>query len=183
MKLLVGLGNPDNIYRDTRHNIGFTIIDALASNLFPSELWQSSKKLHALYIKTSEYILIKPQTYMNESGLSVLQTKQLYKIDIKDIWVFQDDLDLPFNTFKIQTDRGSAGHNGIKSIIEHLGGTGFTRWRVGIGKSPIIPSADYVLHKFSSQELHELQSTINTIIESVKFAQSNDLIETIKKFH
>ena len=134
MKLIIGLGNPGKEYAKTRHNAGFIVVDALAKVLGANFKFQ--KKFNAeiaqVKIRNEETILIKPQTFMNLSGTAVRAIMDFYKIKIKDIIVVQDDKDILFGEVKYQNNRSAAGHNGIKSIIEHLGTQDFARIRIGV---------------------------------------------------
>ena len=153
MKLIVGLGNPGKEYEKTRHNVGFMVLDQLASDLNVSI---SNTKFKGEYVKFKhmgeDVILLKPMTYMNNSGESVIQVMNFFKIDVEDILVIYDDLDMPTGKLRLR-ERGSAGgHNGIKSIIAHVGTQQFKRIRVGIDRHPRIPVVDYVLGKFNNEE-------------------------------
>lgn len=133
LKLIVGLGNPGKRYEKTRHNIGFVFADLFATK-FPNLKY------------------LKPQDFMNLSGVSVAKTAKYSNIKPDQILVIHDDLDIAVEEWRLQFDRGAAGHNGIKSIIEHLETQAFWRLRIGIGKSDIIPTEDYVLMPFSKDE-------------------------------
>lgn len=167
MKLIVGLGNPGKDYQDTRHNVGFMVID----NYLGTSDWK--EKFNALYHETringEKVIFIKPLTYMNLSGDAVVKYVNYYDVDISDIFVIHDDLDLSFGSYKLKKDSSAGGHNGIKSIINRLGTQKFSRLKVGVSNNKNIDTKDYVLGRFSkneSEELRKLQSTFNEIIES-----------------
>ena len=167
MKLIVGLGNPEKKYDNTRHNIGFMVLDYYLNNVN----WQ--EKFNALYYKTlinnETVMFIKPLTYMNLSGQAVREYVNYFNIDIKDILVIQDDLDEEIGCFKLKTNSSSGGHNGIKSIITELNTQDFARLKVGIGTDNINDTIDYVLGKFNSNEqkiLHDLMPTFKEIINS-----------------
>ncbi len=164
MKLIIGLGNPGKKYEHTRHNAGFLAIDELAKNL---ELkFKDDKKMKAGVAKGPEIILAKPQTFMNESGVAVRALIDFYKIKPTDIVVIHDDKDIPLGEFRNQTDRSAAGHNGIKSIIEHLGTQNFRRLRVGIATPEMDKyddKADFVLGKFSKEEIKILDEVIKKL--------------------
>jgi peptidyl-tRNA hydrolase, PTH1 family len=184
MKLIVGLGNPGPEYHNTRHNIGFQSVDAVAQklNALPFE---QNKKLHGLVTKTPQAILLKPQTFMNLSGESVQAVATFYKILPTDIWVIHDEVDIEGGRIKIQKGGGSAGHNGIKSIIEKIGAD-FNRWRVGVGK-PLpedhLDTADYVLNNFTSEQEVTMKTVIGIVTESVEFALQNDIIASMNKYN
>jgi PTH1 family peptidyl-tRNA hydrolase len=152
MKLIVGLGNPGDKYIKTRHNMGFLVIDKLADkkqvvmrleNDFKSE----SGDFGDLENRVK---LVKPQTFMNSSGESVSKLKNYYKIDTEDIWVVHDDIDLEAGKIRITLGGSSAGHKGVQSIIDQLGTNQFWRIRVGVGKSDIIPTEEWVLMNFEN---------------------------------
>ena len=136
MKLIVGLGNPGSEYRETRHNVGFMVADALASRWRVEDQWR--EKFDALQIKTmageEQVIVAKPLTFMNLSGQSVAATAGFYKIEPADIFVVTDDVALPVGRVRARRDGGAGGHNGLKSIIQQLGTQAFPRMRVGVGR-------------------------------------------------
>lgn len=172
-KLIIGLGNPGEEYKNNRHNVGFILIDKIAQEL---SLNFDNNKKKSLYArgksKDIEYILLKPQTFMNLSGESVIYVSKFFNVKLEDIIVIYDDMDIPFGSFKIKKGGSSGGHNGIKSLIAYLQSDDFTRVRIGIGR----PSAgkkvnDYVLSNFSKKEREELDTVIaNDVIEAVKVA-------------
>lgn len=164
MKLIVGLGNPGKEYENTRHNIGWIILDTLAEG----EKWQDSKKAHAFFIKKDNFEMIKPTTFMNNSGLAVAYALKKLNLNPEEMVVIHDDKDLPFGEYKIQKDRGSAGHNGVQSIMDHLGTKNFTRVRIGIAKENMGDTADFVLAKFSKEEKKTMEQIITKIIEEIK---------------
>ena len=165
MKLIVGLGNIGKEYENTRHNVGFMVLDTMNLDFKLEKKFQAY--LCRKKINSEDVIFIKPTTYMNLSGNSVIKVVNYYKIKPDDILVVHDDLDLPFNHFKCKFDSSSGGHNGIKSIIKCLGTENFKRIRIGISK-PEGDTIDYVLGKFSKHDLNNLYyvfNTINRIIE------------------
>lgn len=163
MKLIIGLGNPGKQYEKTRHNAGFLVLDDLRSRYHLSS-WTLSKKFNAKIaegmIKEQKVIFAKPMTFMNNSGQSVALIASYYHIAPEDIAVIHDEKDIPLGTIKVQTNRGSAGHNGIKSIIEHLGTQDFFRIRIGIAsedKRQMTDTAHFVLNKFGMFERRALK--------------------------
>ncbi|MBD9106562.1 aminoacyl-tRNA hydrolase [bacterium] len=167
MKLIVGLGNPGKEYENTRHNIGFMVLDDYLGNV----KW--SNKFNALYyesfIGTEKVIFLKPLTYMNNSGNAVGEFVRYYNFDMKDILIIQDDLDEEIGLYKLKVNSSSGGHNGIKSIISSLGTQSFPRLKVGIGSVKKDEVIDYVLGKFSKKEMEILNNELSTfrkIIES-----------------
>jgi len=163
--LIVGLGNPGNEYKNTRHNVGFMAVDALAPD---RATWKKEK--NALTTRTEidgfNVILAKPQTFMNNSGEAVAPLMAFYKIPLENVVVIHDDMDLKLGTLREKVGGGSAGHNGIKSIDNAIGKE-YRRIRIGIGhprdfESPIDP-ADWVLGKFDSEQLKQIKSIIKSI--------------------
>lgn len=144
MRLVVGLGNPGDQYAKTRHNIGFRVLDSLRLDFHKGFL--------GLVAKEGDQIYLKPQTFMNRSGDSVLAALSFHKIKPEDLLVIHDELDLPFGTVKLKKGGGHAGHNGLRDIIRVIGPE-FSRIRIGIGKPEHKTQvADYVLSAFTSQE-------------------------------
>lgn len=153
MKLIVGLGNPGKDYNNTRHNMGFMMLDAFA---LAKGLDINQKKFQALYVETNinqeKVILMKPQTYMNDSGLAVKAFVDYYKLNLDDILIISDDLDLPFGKIKLKKDGSCGGHNGLRSIEEHLGTIEYKRLKIGISHDDLVDTKDYVLGHFSKVE-------------------------------
>lgn len=164
MKLIVGLGNPGKEYEKTRHNIGFRVLDQLVSD------WKGMKKFKGQIAKTGKIIYLKPQTYMNNSGDSVLAVKQFYKIKPKDIIVIYDDIALPLGKLRIRGNGSAGGHKGVDSIIKKLKSQSFIRLRIGIAnnRSDKIPSEKFVLQKFSANEEKKLKKIIQQSSEAVE---------------
>lgn len=156
MKLIVGLGNPGKQYEQTRHNIGFAVIDTLAERL---QISLDQAKFKGIYgsrlIEGEKVFLLKPLTYMNLSGESIIAIMDYFDIDTEDLLVIYDDLDLPVGKIRLRQKGSAGGHNGIKSIIAHLGTQEFNRIRVGINRpSNGMSITDYVLGRFAKEE-HE----------------------------
>jgi len=165
MKLIVGLGNIGQEYEFTRHNIGFIAVDNILKNLTFSEINKSQFK--GKLFKSGNYLFLKPSTYMNLSGESVVAVKNFYKIDNDDIIVIHDDLDLKLGALKFKKGGGAGGHNGLKSIDNHIGND-YHRIRIGIGrpenKCDIL---GFVLGKFGDEEMEKLEKTLNNIEKSI----------------
>ena len=162
MYLIVGLGNPGNRYRATRHNIGFMVLEKLATKL---EVDLRQKSFNALWgkgkIASKNVILAMPQTYMNLSGNAVRQLHAFFKTDLSNLIVIHDDLDLSFGSVRLKTGGGNAGHKGLASIEENLGSSEFMRIRLGIGKpSDKSRIESYVLEPFGKEELSVLPEII-----------------------
>lgn len=174
MKLVVGLGNPGNEYKNTRHNIGFNLLDFIADRNNLS--FKNDKKFNSdvceTIINNEKVLLIKPLSFMNLSGVVVQKYADYYNIDSDDILVIQDDLDMEFGKIRILYDSTSGGHNGIKNISEMLGTSKYTRLKIGISNNKDIDTKDYVLGKFSSEEKETL-SNIYLKLDNI----INDFIE------
>ncbi|WP_423775464.1 aminoacyl-tRNA hydrolase [Allobaculum stercoricanis] len=173
MKLIVGLGNPGVKYEGTRHNAGFMVMDAISEKLNVSI---NKKKFEGSYVKTKigneDVILLKPETYMNNSGFSVRACMDFFKISREDILVIYDDLDTPVGSIRLKTKGSAGGHNGVKSVIACAMGEEFDRIRVGIGRNPQINIIDYVLTRFRPDELedlnHSVEQAANAAILAIK---------------
>ena len=170
MFLIAGLGNPGKEYENTRHNAGFMVLDALADKLGADI---SEKKHKALCGKAviggQKVILLKPQTYMNSSGESIRAAADYYKVDPEDILVVYDDISLAPGQLRIRAKGSAGGHNGIKSIIAHLGTQEFPRVRVGVGeKPPRMDLADYVLGHFTDEDWKTMGERLETAGEIIK---------------
>ena len=161
MQFIIGLGNPGKEYELTRHNVGFMALDFICK-LHDVEIVSESKKFDAVIKEigmvdgSAKNFLVYPQTYMNESGKSVRQILDFYKLTPKDILVLHDDVDLPLGTIKFTENSGSAGHNGVSSLIEELGTTEFRRIRIGVESredKTQLPTDKFVLQNFSEEEV------------------------------
>ena len=177
MKLIIGLGNPGIEYQKTRHNAGFLTLDKIVSNFqFPISNFQSkfNAEISQDIIDDEKVMLIKPQTFMNNSGQAVKTILDYYKINPEDIIVIHDDLDIPLGEFKISKNKNSGGHKGVQSIIDCLGTKDFTRIRIGIGaESGVqvltckIPTEKFVLEKFGGEEMGKIEKVIEGVIHSL----------------
>lgn len=159
MWMIVGLGNPGSKYAFNRHNIGFMLIDALAQALNHS-VWKTQEKALVTKVEWNQNstYLIKPQTFMNRSGESVIPLLNYYKVDTNKLCVIQDDIDQPFGQIKLQHNRGHGGHNGVRHISEQLGHSNYTRLKLGVGRPhhPEMNVADWVLQNFSKEEMDQI---------------------------
>ncbi len=167
MKLIAGLGNLGEKYCFTRHNAGFMVLDKWVMDNNIS--FKEEKKLKCFLAKTGENILIKPTTFMNLSGESVKAVMDYYKIEVKDILIVYDDIALDLGRIRFRTNGSDGGHNGIKSIIKHIGTTDFDRLKIGIGPQPNIPSENYVLQNFPEKDLEELKKVLIKSDEAIEF--------------
>ncbi len=164
IKLIAGLGNPGSKYDKTRHNAGFLFLDYLVGG----GTWSNEVKFHGVVasyvVGGNKVILLKPQTFMNKSGLSVGELARYYKIKTDEIVVAHDELDLSSGVLKLKKGGGHAGHNGLRDIIEKLGEKGFYRLRFGIGRPPAGKGvADFVLSNLSKQEGLEMQDVFSVL--------------------
>ena len=162
MKLVVGLGNPGNKYKNTRHNAGFMVLDHFTQKHSLTWKKEGSSEITHTNIGGEKIVLLKPQTFMNLSGNAVNKLMNKFDLNIKDIIVIYDDIDLPFSEIRVRLGGGTGGHNGITSIVEKLGSDDFIRIRVGIGRplSSTKDVADYVLEEFTSAEKEKLEEII-----------------------
>jgi PTH1 family peptidyl-tRNA hydrolase len=158
VKLVVGLGNPGPRYRDTRHNVGFWVIDEMASRWQVSENWR--ERGEALVVRKAEHgILVKPLTFMNLSGFAVSRLRQFYQIELADLLVVVDEVALPLGRLRARPGGSAGGHNGLKSIVEQLGTDEFPRLRIGVGRGDSRRDlADHVLSKFEPDERDTIQA-------------------------
>ena len=170
MRLIVGLGNPGDAYHGTRHNIGFQVLDVLANQhhvSFAESKWQALTAKVDLW--GQPLMLVKPETYMNESGRAVAQIAAYYHVQPLDIVVLHDDLDLPLARIKVVCDRGAGGHNGILSLIAHLHSRHFVRVRIGIGRpEPAMPVRDFVLGRFQPAEQALVSQQMDTFHQALR---------------
>lgn len=170
MKLLVGLGNPGIQYERTRHNIGFMFIEKFSNGL------SFQKKFNALYRIQDELILVMPQTYMNKSGEAVQQIMRFYKIPIKNLYVIHDDIDLQLGKIKVKIGGGNSGHNGLRSIDQHIG-SNYMRIRLGVGRPENCNVSDYVLHNFRQDELLLVGKMINFIGDNISDLLKDNILQ------
>jgi len=159
MILIVGLGNPEKKYAKTRHNIGFRVINELKSLDF---------------FQNKDIILLKPETFMNDSGKATKAMISYYKIPLENLYVIHDDIDLPFGTIRVSKDSSSAGHKGVQSIIDELGTQNFTRIRIGIRPELKVQSqklkvntTDFVLKNFTKNEEKQLKEIIKKVLDTI----------------
>ena len=180
MITIIGLGNPGEKFKNTRHNVGFMAVDAFAKkNNFPD--FKLQNKLNALISEKDNIILAKPQTFMNESGKSVKKITSNNNID--NLIIIHDDIDLPIGKIKIITERGSAGHKGVESIIENIGNTGLIRFRIGIASENKAEAIKIVLKNFSAEEKIILNRTIDKTIEALNLFVAEGLERAMNRFN
>jgi len=181
VRLVVGLGNPGAEYNRTRHNVGFNVVDRLASEW--GLAWQHSKNWHALWAKDEKAILVKPASYMNRSGEPLSAVANFYKIEPAEILVVLDDLALELGRLRLRTEGGTGGHNGLESIIVHLGTEAIPRLRIGIGAAPDAGAVDYVLGRFFEEEMPIMEKTIERAAEAVKCAIDKGVLSAMNLFN
>jgi len=180
MTLFVGLGNPGSQYENTRHNIGFKVIDKLVNDANVRDI--SKISFYGKLERTPSTLFLKPTTYMNLSGKSVQAVKQFFKIALENIIVIHDDIDLPFGAVRFKKGGGHGGHNGLKSLDEHITKE-YIRVRVGVGK-PAHKSevASYVLHDFSEDEQDRLKNLIAHVAQACQALTKSTCIEVKSQY-
>ena len=181
--LIVGLGNPGRQYEDTRHNVGFMVLDQLAAAAgaaFQSvPKWQS----HLAKLPGSGTILLKPQTFMNLSGRAIQQILSFHKWAPEQMLVIYDDVALPLGSLRFREKGSAGGHNGIKSILQHLGDDGFPRLKLGIGSSQPGEMVGHVLGKFAPEERPALENMLATALEAVQLSRSQGIATAANRYH
>ncbi|GMB10069.1 aminoacyl-tRNA hydrolase [Thermolongibacillus altinsuensis] len=185
VKLFVGLGNPGKEYERTRHNVGFMVIDEL-SRRFQVSLDQAKfKGIFGIGMVGGEkVILCKPLTYMNLSGECVRPLMDYYRIDVEDIIVVYDDLDLPTGTIRLRPKGSAGGHNGMKSLIHHLGTDHFKRIRIGIDRPQNgMKVTDYVLGRFTEEEMTKIETAIQKSADACEKWLSTPFIQVMNEFN
>ncbi len=186
-QLIVGLGNPESKYDKTRHNIGFEAIDILAESWQCS--WQKNRRFQGLFAEgvsphRKKSRLLKPLTYMNRSGQSVRAVVDWYKLSPESILVIYDDMDLPIGRLRLRLSGSAGGHNGMKSIISHLGSQNFARLRIGIGKSNSKKeNISHVLGKFSPTEAEVMSSVLQIVREAVELSLTEGLAKAMSLYN
>ena len=178
MYLIVGLGNIGEKYQNTRHNIGFLVVDFMTKNLNTTSI--NNSNFQSTLLKAGYNLFSKPTTYMNNSGIAVKNIMDYYKVDLENIIIIHDDIDLPFGTVKFKIGGGHGGHNGLKSLDCHITKE-YTRVRVGIGKPKDKEDvANYVLSDFSKAEFEELNNKIIPHVASCVEALKELSIDEVK---
>ena len=170
MKIIAGLGNPGAEYAHTKHNVGFMLVDALAERL-NAPAWKEDffSSVTEVRIGGEKVFLVKPLTYMNNSGEAIGPMLSYYKMETDDLTVVHDDMDIPAGMVRIRKKGSSGGHNGIKSVIAHVGGEDFARVRIGIGRPPAGWTViNHVLAPFSSEDVPKIREAINYLLPAVE---------------
>ena len=181
IRLVAGLGNPGPEYAHTRHNIGFMVVDLLAHEA--GLKWEKASKADAATAKLGDALLIKPASYMNQSGHPLHAIAQFYKISPEEILVVLDDFSLPLGRLRIRQNGGPGGHNGLESIIVQFGTEEIPRLRIGIGPAPAEGATDYVLSNFFAEQKSLVRSTIDRAAEAVKCAVDKGVVSAMNTFN
>lgn len=198
MKLLVGLGNPGEKYQDTRHNIGFMVLEHFLKHASPLKdtLWHDEPKFKSDIAmidwqskegKLEKIILVRPKTFMNNSGMAIALIAKFYHIDADDIWVVYDDIDLNLGSFRIRFGGGAGGHRGVESVLEQVGNELFWRFRVGIGRPDGLGGVkgvdNYVLGNFGSSDHGKVREVIKRASDALEMALEKDLQTAMNRFN
>lgn len=186
MKLIVGLGNPGAQYANTRHNVGFEVIDILAEHIGSfGESKEAKALVHKVNYKGEKLLLVKPQTYMNLSGVSVRALVDYYKIDLeKDLLIVYDDIDLPIGSIRVRSEGSAGGHNGMKNIVQYLGTTKIPRVRIGIDpKPPYMDLADYVLSRFEKADREAIEEGLRQGAKAVLSFLEDGIEKTMNQYN
>ncbi len=187
VKMIVGLGNPGSKYEKTKHNIGFMAIDNIVKNLDVTFTDDKNFKaqIGSTFINHEKVYFVKPTTFMNNSGIAVKALLTYYNIDITDLIVIYDDLDMEVSKLRLRSKGSAGGHNGIKSIIAHIGTQEFNRIKVGIGR-PLkgMTVINHVMGQFNIEDNIAISLTLDRVVNAVKFyLQENDFEKTMQKFN
>ncbi len=189
MKLIIGLGNPGLRYQDTKHNVGFRVIDALHEKTQDKQ--QNSRRTQTSICKSlvrqttwhdTSVILAKPMTYMNNSGVAVAALVDRFEVPLSQLCVVYDDVHLDIGILRIRQKGSDGGQKGMKSIIHHLGTNEFPRLRIGIG-APVGDLVDYVLTEFSQAEGIEIESTIHRAVDAIEAFVKDDILTAMNQFN
>lgn len=187
VKMIVGLGNPGSKYNETKHNIGFMAIDRIVKNLDVNFTEDKNFKaeIGSDFINGEKIYFIKPTTFMNNSGIAVKALLTYYNISIKDMIIIYDDLDMEVGKIRFRQKGSAGGHNGIKSIIAHLGTQEFDRIKVGIGRpNGRMTVINHVLGKFDKNDEIMISNTLDKVDNAVKYyLQTNDFQKTMQKYN
>ena len=200
MKLIAGLGNPGSKHEKTRHNLGFMVLDSFLKDFGSSkEGFKDEKKFKSQIAeitwqpkkgKSEKIIFVKPQTYMNESGIAISLISKFYKIEASDIWIVHDEIDLPLGAMKIRMGGSSAGHKGVESIIEHLGTEMFWRFRLGIGPQhqkfhdkKLKPIDNFVIGQFMESEKGKAREVVKKGFKALEDALEEGLEKAMNRFN
>jgi peptidyl-tRNA hydrolase, PTH1 family len=186
MKLIVGLGNPGPQYDQTRHNVGFVVVDRLARRFAPDQTPRA--RFHSLTLEAvigeEKTLLLKPVTYMNRSGLAVSEAMSFYKLNgAEDLLVIVDDVALPCGTIRLRGEGGAGGHNGLTDVEEKLGTKQYARLRIGIDQPGQIPQSDYVLSRFRPDQLELVAPALNDAADAAVCWVAHGIVEAMNRFN
>jgi len=188
LKLVVGLGNPGSAYAETKHNVGFWVLDAFAQQ---HQLNFSADKRQAQVCRgicdgpdgSIDFFLVKPQTFMNLSGRAVSALLHYYKIPLSNLILIYDDLDLEPGRLRIKKQGGAGGHRGVASVIEHVASKDFLRLKIGIGRDPRVETADYVLSRFRSADKKKVLGALEDTLEALPLLLDDKVLEAMNRFN
>ena len=200
MILVAGLGNPGNKYKYSRHNVGFMVVERLAKDLLPLfrslRAWKQDDRFKSEICKVSDsLLLVKPQTFMNNSGIGISLVRNYFKIKTTDIWIVYDDIDLPLGKIRIKKEGGSAGHNGIRSAMQLLGQNDFVRIRLGIGRGMKDPKKTskknisrslvekFVLSPFMDSEAGDAKKLVKHASEAIRTCLKDGIETAMNRFN
>ncbi len=184
IKLVVGLGNPGRQYANTRHNMGFKVLDTIAERLEVNKWKERNGGLYFdTYIDMARVIFLKPQRFINLSGEVMIEFVRFFDIKLEDILVVSDDLDLPLGSLKLKEKGSSGGHNGLKNIEEHLKTNEYKRIKIGISNDKTIDTKDYVLGKLTKQEIKLLKPVIESSADAVLASVNTPFNELMSKYN
>ena len=183
MFVLIGLGNPGKRYVNTRHNIGYLVVDQLAAiDKIPFKAGKGDYYYKHMSLDDESVLVVKPTTFMNRSGIAVRQVLDYFPVSIEDLLIVCDDYNLPFGTFRFRKQGTHGGHNGLKSIIYHLQTEEFYRFRFGIGHA-FSDAVDYVLKKFSKEEREYLIDLLPISTDAIRLLMAQGIDITMNKFN
>ena len=185
MKIIAGLGNPGAEYAQTKHNVGFMLVGALAERL-NAPAWKEDffSAITEVRIGGEKVFLVKPLTYMNNSGEALGPMLSYYKIDADELVVVHDDMDIPVGTVRIRKKGGSGGHNGIKSILTHVGSEDFARVRIGIGRPPAGWTViNHVLAPFAAEDVSKIRTAIDYLLPAVECIVTDGVDFAMNKYN
>ena len=185
MKMIVGLGNPGKKYENTKHNVGFMAVDILAKEHRATfQMHTFEAEVADFFVKGEKILLVKPLTFMNESGRAVGPLMTYFGIYPEELVVIHDDLDLAFGKLRLRQKGSAGGHNGLKSLISHLNSQEFNRIKIGIGRPNGKTVVNHVLSPFSKEEQPEILACVDRAAEAADyFIESNDFIQTMNRFN
>jgi PTH1 family peptidyl-tRNA hydrolase len=184
MLLIVGLGNPGARYAGTRHNVGFETVDLLARRHSASFARKFRGQYAVVQLSGEGVVLLKPMTFMNDSGESVAAAARWFKLEPARVLVIHDDMDLALGKLRLRPRGSSGGHRGVESVIRHLGTTEFPRLKIGIGRPPAgMDPVEYVLSRFTPEERAIIDQTIARAADAIEFLVTHTIDETMSRFN